>query len=247
MGRLSAIFVVLVALSGIYSFWYDGTWRYRLSVTVETPEGRRTGSGVVEIASSYPLLKFVFGRRGSSFTLRGEAAVVDLGPRGVLFALLSSENNVDNWRYIVWKSFPWAQVGGQETPEGARYYRSLKGETLVPRSSLPLIVKFADLNDPMSVQRVEPLSASVSFGSGVIVSEVKIEMVESGIRPFNRMTRCYPILERICGTPFNLNVRQYLPWWKPGGGILDGRGVHILQPPQPLSNQIGHGDFQAGL
>lgn len=65
------------------------TYRYRLTVEVETPEGLRIGSSVIEVRT----------HKGAAFPgpeaataqvqVRGEAVAVDLGYRGVVFALLT--------------------------------------------------------------------------------------------------------------------------------------------------------------
>lgn len=73
------------------------TFRYRLTVEVETPQGLRTGSSVIEVELSQP--------RDSARTLpqarkilrefRGEAVAVDLPGGRTLFALLRGEDGSD--------------------------------------------------------------------------------------------------------------------------------------------------------
>lgn len=70
-------------------------YRYLLTVEVDTPEGIKTGSSVIEVSTrkageyEIPTPKQVFTR------IKGEAVAVDLGKRGTMFALLRSEYNVD--------------------------------------------------------------------------------------------------------------------------------------------------------
>ena len=63
-------------------------YRYRLTVEVDTPQGLRTGSSVIQVASSvsgpYALRPGVV-----STQVKGEAVAVDLPGGKVLFALLS--------------------------------------------------------------------------------------------------------------------------------------------------------------
>jgi hypothetical protein len=67
-------------------------YRFRLNVEVDTPEGLRTGSSVIEIrtwnSGKNSLFKNTLRRE-----ITGEAPVVDLGQRGVMFALLDSGDN----------------------------------------------------------------------------------------------------------------------------------------------------------
>ena len=58
-----------------------------MTITVDTPEGVKTGSAVHEISNSKGL--FGFPDAGNPADIEGEAVVVDLGERGVLFALIS--------------------------------------------------------------------------------------------------------------------------------------------------------------
>src|SRR5207253_11489286 len=60
------------------------TYRYRMTVYVDTPAGPRSGSSVIEVVYSPPVL---MGHSQSD--VRGEAVAVDL-PGGTLFALLRS-------------------------------------------------------------------------------------------------------------------------------------------------------------
>jgi hypothetical protein len=70
-------------------------YRYRLSVEVDTPEGVKRGSSVIEV-STYVSGKYTIPDPGKLFTkVRGDAVTVDLGTRGVMFALLRSEYSVD--------------------------------------------------------------------------------------------------------------------------------------------------------
>ncbi|HEY8604753.1 MAG TPA: hypothetical protein VIL62_10545, partial [Tsuneonella suprasediminis] len=71
------------------------TYRYRLKVEVETPEGLKTGSSVIEVEQS-------MGRSaGTGFgeiimrRVHGEAVAVDLPGGRTLFALLRSEDETD--------------------------------------------------------------------------------------------------------------------------------------------------------
>lgn len=77
------------------------TYRYRLTVEVDTPEGLRTGSSVIEVTQrmvrpgSDPASKAVRRRA------RGEAVAVDLPAGRTLFALLRSDNDTSWATYVM--------------------------------------------------------------------------------------------------------------------------------------------------
>lgn len=70
-------------------------YRYRLTVEVDTPEGLRTGSSVIEVRTAIESDKAIPTPGAFRTQARGEAVAVDLGSRGVLFALLQSEASFD--------------------------------------------------------------------------------------------------------------------------------------------------------
>ena len=126
--RTKIVIVALILASlivGWHVYYPSGTWRYKMTVTVETPEGLKSGSAVREIyASSYP--RFLSAGRNASIELqKGEAVVVDLGERGILLALLSGPMNfTDHAIWVPFFTFP--GPCGYLSKCGIRYYSSLK-------------------------------------------------------------------------------------------------------------------------
>lgn len=151
-------FILLVSLLSVGAISWamsnvDGnqeySWRYKMTVTIETPEGDVSGSAVREMGDNYQV---TFPSEASNYgEVAGEAVVVDLGARGVLFVLISSDS--DSRFYY---TFPVPQ-GAPETPEGYKYYASLPVGTTaeMPLSSAyPRFVMFTDMDDPKSVALV---------------------------------------------------------------------------------------------
>jgi hypothetical protein len=133
-----------VAMSG------KSTWRYKMTVVVETPEGIKTGSAVREMGNSTPLIDLP--DVGNPASVRGEAVTVDLGARGVFFALISHQSDLE-----FYNAFP---TRGPSTPAGIKYYSKLPVGTksaLNPHNppGYPDLVTFTDMNDPNSVTRVQ--------------------------------------------------------------------------------------------
>ena len=65
--------------------------------------------------------------------------------------------------------------------QGLSEISRLTGKVDLPLTSLPLLVRFRDLNDPMSVERVDPLDIAKSFGAGTKLVSATLEIVPTGI------------------------------------------------------------------
>ncbi|NMW32944.1 hypothetical protein HKD42_12810, partial [Altererythrobacter sp. RZ02] len=70
-------------------------YRYRLTVEVETPEGLKSGSSVIEVQTNIAGEYSIPTPGRVSQRLRGEAVTVDLDDGQVLFALLRSDSEAD--------------------------------------------------------------------------------------------------------------------------------------------------------
>jgi len=177
----------------------SGTWRYKMTVTVEVPEGIKSGYAVREMSNSNSSIKFPnFPEAGNPAKVKGEAVVVDLGKRGKLFATLTGYNSGPNYAdSIIYEVFPSGQGG--TTVEGIKYYRDLKaGPKVLTPEQYPVLVMFKDIKDPKTVTPVlklgrgdgsgnAPLSIIKSdhfeelFGEGVKLKEITMEMTDEPV------------------------------------------------------------------
>lgn len=182
-----------LALCALLGWWltYDPTpaYRYRLTVEVETPEGLRTGSSVIEVETS----ESSFPHSSVNHRVRGEAVAVDLPGGKTLFALLRSENDNDWARRVMFMLAPEAPEGTAD-PFQARLddMLELEGPIQVPRmwppvahlrqrSAYPMMVTFGDLGDPTSVERVDPDDLAASFGGGVRLMRITVQMSDDPV------------------------------------------------------------------
>jgi hypothetical protein len=79
------------------------SYRYKLTLAVNTPDGTKRGSSVVEARFN----SFSIPERGTSHKLRGEALYLDLGPgRRPLIALLTKQLHLEN------RKQSWSRDGG---------------------------------------------------------------------------------------------------------------------------------------
>lgn len=129
------------------------TWRYRMTVTLTTPEGDKTGSAVREVTL----------HKGIGLTdlpptieVHGEAIAVEVAPHDYVFALLVDETNGQDYAgKVMLDAFP------QEKKTGVA--------KLSPQA-YPMFVRFASLVAPQSVARAD-----------VAVKEITIEITDAPV------------------------------------------------------------------
>jgi hypothetical protein len=178
---IAGIAVVLAAAAAVALVISDrlvsGKWRYRITIAVETTEGVRTGSAVREVSAVTGLIRWYDG--GGGVGVKGEAVVVDLGERGVLFGLIDW-NSYDEF----YDAFPYPKGGGQATADGIRYYNTLEPGRSAPLTNpkyWPQMVTFGDLHDPKSVKAVDPDDLAAAFGEGVSLKGITVEITDEPV------------------------------------------------------------------
>ena len=196
-----------------------GTWRYKLTVNVDTPEGLKSGSAVreVEVCLVDHLVPEV---ADADVKVRGEAVVVDLGKRGVLFAIMDTDGSYQ----IVFEAFPGAYG---LTKEGIDYYSKLKASKIItdPKKypEYAQLITFSDLKNPLTVMAIHPEKPDNILGYGVKIKDIAIEMTDK---------------------PVTWKINQWLPWLvKNNGGYLDGQ---FAGGGPELSNILHGGNFRRG-
>jgi hypothetical protein len=213
---------VLVVLAGAVVTWWtyefpSATWRYKITVEVETPEGLKTGSAVREIGVFTDIKIGDVGGGGAGVT--GEAVVVNLGERGVLFATVGEDFGYS----VMFRAFPYSKGG--LTKEGMEYYSNLKNAktSLLAIDQLPRFVMFRDLNDPLSVKLVDIHDLSQNFGEGVKIKDITIETTDE------------PMTWGV--------VDLYLPWLAEIKSNIDGTRITTFGY---LANRLDVGQFKKG-
>lgn len=163
------------------------SYRYRLTVEVQTPEGIRTGSSVIEVRTSEGAGFPGPEAGGMHSRVIGEAVAVDLGARGTLFALLrtsdgSSGSGAGDWAWVLLPPTP--NRGVVTWDERVARYRTLAdadGQAELPTNQLPLFVRFRDMADPLTLERVRPGSFQQKFGQGVRLRSVVVEITRDSV------------------------------------------------------------------
>ena len=177
IGCLPVVLFISLISFGLFKFQYPTyDWHQKLTVTVDTPDGEIAGSSVVFVEWD-TIIKILPDAKGISGTVRGEAAVVDLGesetrPR-YMFALIR------NAKAIALDTFspevgPWhPRVSKVEDSEGV--------VLPVPRKFYPLLVTFNDINKPVGVKAVNPNDLAATFGEGYSLKSITLEITDEPV------------------------------------------------------------------
>lgn len=176
-------------------------YRYRLTVEVETPEGPKTGSSVIEVQQTLVRAGGSPANQAVERRVRGEAVAVDLPGGKTLFALLRSENNIDWASYVFVYLAP--QKKGEHFADQMDDVLEVKGKQVLPRmwppvafleerSAYPMLVTFGDLADPTSVALVDPDDLAATFGEGVRLKRITVQLTDD---------------------PVTTGIEQRLRWW----------------------------------
>jgi len=180
------------------------SYRYLLSIEVETPEGLRTGSTIVEVRAHTQSPPFPVVVRG----IEGEAAVVDLGRRGQFYALLRSPQSPDWAKNLFAKLRPdylhhGSTPNARETTKVNAISADRQTYVLQPApadpveaekskaSQYPLLVRFRDAKRFETLETVDPANLAATFGEGVRLKRITVRVTDEA--------------------PQSL-VAKYLPW-----------------------------------
>ena len=141
-----------------------------LTVAVESDGKTYTGSSVQEFTC---LDRFWIMTPGCE--TKGEAVVVDIKGRGYLFVTMDlSDGRFHN-------SYGEAILGTASSDPLGATNKTLPQKWTIKSEQMPLMVKFADLNDAYSVAKVDPDDLANSYGEGVRLSNLTVETTSDKI------------------------------------------------------------------
>ena len=152
----------------------SGSYRFRMTVEADTPQGPRSASAVYQVYANKNMLHFLPEEASGGLTTRGQAVVIDL-PGGPVFVLMKVPSDSDGLGALVTKTFRPDAFGGAEfvmpgvRAIGNHFWGSLRADlpaTVVSPNGVrmpnwPLMVRFKDINDPKSVEQVDPASVGI--------------------------------------------------------------------------------------
>lgn len=172
--------IPLVLIAAAFLYWQlrypTHTYRYKLTVEVDTPEGVRSGYAVREVTwRDGPMI--TMEAPAGTMKERGEAVAVDLPSGQTLFALLYSNNQGVTARLAFGTSRlkPPYDMGVVDVLIPKRK-NSVWGQDGYPR-----FVVFRDLEDLQSVEKLDPSSFSSVLGEGYELRRVTAELTNEAI------------------------------------------------------------------
>ncbi|OCC24853.1 hypothetical protein MB02_05170 [Croceicoccus estronivorus] len=155
---------------------FPETYRYRLTVEVDTPEGPRAGSSVIEVSGHKGI--GIPGPEAGGWISRvqGEAVAVDLPNGRTLFALLRSEDGRGAESYA-WALLP-QPLASSGTSEKHDALRAVVGAADLERENYPMLVTFRNITVPASVEAVDPGNLGASFGPGYALHRITVQITD---------------------------------------------------------------------
>jgi hypothetical protein len=173
------------------------TYRYKVTVKVDTPRGPRTGSSIIEIGGRLEP-KLLPDMAGASLKVRGEAAIIELPNGRLLFALLGATSTGASPLLLQRRlltpqeqSLPYAEFG--------RVLAHAHRSTSLDPKDYPLLVTFSDLRRPETIQVVTPDGVSV-VSPGARIVAVTIATTEELV-PRHTVTSKLPWLKQAINLP----------------------------------------------
>jgi hypothetical protein len=182
--RAVLAFPLLLALAACHR---EVSWHQKLTVIIDTPRGEVRGSSVTRVENVTSKGTLVLPEaRGTRSYWTGEAVAVEVTPGKWLFALLEGEGGADagHWVYAAYDLNAALAPNGYPSYEAAM--AKLRAQPMnvpvpLPTDGLPVMVTFGDINDPASVQRVDPADLAASFGRGVSLKAVTLETTDEPV------------------------------------------------------------------
>jgi hypothetical protein len=172
--------------------------KYRLTVEVESPAGRKSASSVLAVHPDRS-----YSRGGDTKTV-GDAVYVDLGEGKNLVALLAHIDNnleLDGINYVALRAYT-AAAGGKRVS-----FNDMNRQTgIVPVTGalIPVLVTFADPANPATARNVSPDEAEAALGKGYRLQGISAEVVPNGFWPLD--------FGGALGEPVARGIQLRLPW-----------------------------------
>jgi hypothetical protein len=226
---LSLRLIAVAACVFLASCGRTESYRYKLTLAVNTPDGVKRGSTVGEVS----FFGVSIPDRGVMHKLYGQALYLDLGPgRRPLIALLTSSLHPKQI-----KDVRWSQDGGpnlifemygvaqsHSLLDDVSKIRRQRGPRIITASDLPDLVTFTDINDPKSVIEVDPYDLHGPLGPDISWNEITLESTNE---------------------PVTRGIEKKLTWLDAfSGGMLDGNKLHWLDSRKTLANSLSTADFR---
>lgn len=202
--RAAGLILVALLLFGGWLYMARPDYKYRLTLTVETPGGIRSASNVFSggLSKDPPLLPGV-----GSVGVKGDAVFLDLGGGRNLVAILA---HGDDGRYVDEMSYlplNLLSLRGHETSFSG--VSAFAGQTFpVIGRNVPALISFSDLADPKTARSVQWNNLDATFGKGYYLW-VSLTIIPVGLWSLD--------FGGLLGEPVTRGITKLLPWWSLSG------------------------------
>lgn len=183
-GILGAMAAASIGLTvGACGLLSSNTYRYRMTVEVDTPQGLRSGSSVIEVQTS---IGSGIPDTSLQTKVRGEAVAVDLPNGATLFALLRTPDDGDGAAGFAPAAYQpvLPDLRETDTEDWSDLLQVLKRQrepAVLPPSYYPTLVRFRDIRNPASVEFVGPGNLAASFGAGVELRRITVQITRDSV------------------------------------------------------------------
>jgi hypothetical protein len=178
MKKLLLLSLLFLALTGCERY----SWHQKLTVTVETPAGEVSGTSVSAV--SWRKHWIPTDGMGWDFDVTGEAVVVEVTPGRYLFALLTGAGTTEYMGSVAAAAIAGREgrvIDGELFDEVRDRRDRAAGVITLPDYQYPMLVTFGDIADPASVALVDPANLAASFGPGVRLKAVTLEVTDEAV------------------------------------------------------------------
>jgi hypothetical protein len=192
--------LVILAIGYLWLSFYDVHVRYRLTVEVQDGDQIKTGSSVIDASYNIEPNWSWSGPDTHFSSFVGYAPTVDLGKKGLLFLTFEdTPRTPDNIRARNKQFFcamadmwclPFAAYGkpgtgintaGEKRKTALDELLRQSGPRDVPLDVLPRFGRFLDINDPLLLVPVSPYDLAASFGPGVELKRVILQLTDDRV------------------------------------------------------------------
>lgn len=225
--RRTAAVVLLLAMAFLLPGcrligFYNWSWNQKLELRVMTPNGEVSGSSVIQASYGFWPKWYGLGdfMGASNHAHSGEAAFVEVAPGRYLFAIMSQNDPEMAYETFIGP----ITTSREERIEGFdRLYR-LRETRALPRELYPTLVTFRDINDPASVEEVDPDNLEATFGPGYRLASIEIA-ITSNLKTGGKITRIIPW------------IKEHYP------KQLDGNRYETIKSKKRFANSLSSGVF----
>lgn len=207
------------------------SYRYKMTVEVDTPEGLKTGYAVHETLVSKSNVDLGDISQKQNSETRGEAVAVDLPGGQTLFVLMPNDvaviNALDPAGTGGWLEKA-LRVADGDIPDGPQALLFSAPKNYNKSGEFPLFVRFQDINNPKTVELVRPDNLAARFGGGVKLKGVTVEVTDEDV---------------------TVGIKKRLGWLiSVGNTNLHSHPGAVFLPENPsLAETLAHSDFKREL